>query len=313
MSSMRPLAVVSPLRHAYHRFLAQNRGIANCTRVLRESATRAEYPGARFGSRNSYAKYNRGKEGGSSISTGSWLLLGVPIATAGLGYWQVKRKAEKEALIETLSAQLSAEAIPLPVDDIAHVRALDYRRVTVRGHFDHDNEIIVGPRTLLREAFDGNAGESGYHVLTPFVVSGSAKSHRILVNRGWVPTEHGNPESRPEGQIKGEVDLEAIVYTPSAGKPNSFVPDNEPSSGRWYWVDLDGISQALDTSPILVEAAQSATPPSGIPIGGQSKITIRNEHMQYIVTWFTLSVVTLGMWFARVRPDRLLRISKAAR
>lgn len=192
MINVQVLPVAAVLRQGCRGvLLQQNRLLTRCSRVVRESAQRAEYPGARFGSRNSYAKYNRGKEGGASISLGSWLLLGIPIATAGLGYWQVKRKAQKEALIATLGAQLSADAVPLPVDDIEKIRDLDYRRVTVHGHFDHDDEILVGPRTLLREAFDGNAGESGYHVVTPFVVSGSSTERRILVNRGWVPTEHG--------------------------------------------------------------------------------------------------------------------------
>jgi cytochrome oxidase assembly protein ShyY1 len=36
---------------------------------------------------------------------------------------------------------------------------MDYRRVSITGTFDHDNEVLLTPRTLLREAFDGNAGE----------------------------------------------------------------------------------------------------------------------------------------------------------
>ena len=28
-----------------------------------------------------------------------------------------------------------------------------------------------------------------------------------------------------------------------------------------------------------------STPECGLPLGGQTIVTIRNEHMQYIVTW----------------------------
>jgi cytochrome oxidase assembly protein ShyY1 len=40
------------------------------------------------------------------------------------------------------------------------------------------------------------------------------------------------------------------------------------------------------------------------------KVVIRNEHMQYIATWFTLSAATLVMWIVRVRPQLLRRVPK---
>lgn len=63
----------------------------------------------------------------------------------------------------------------------------DYRRVTVVGRYEHESELLLTPRTRLREAFDGNAGEPGVHLLTPFVRSDTGE--RLIVNRGWVPDE----------------------------------------------------------------------------------------------------------------------------
>ena len=82
------------------------------------------------------------------------------------------------------------------------------------------------------------------------------------------------------------------------------MPDNNPEKGEWYWADLSSLSQTLGTEPVLVEATASSTPPGGFPTGGQSQVVIRNEHMQYIITWFSLSAITLAMWLARHRRGR---------
>ena len=67
------------------------------------------------------------------------------------------------------------------------------QRVHVEGTFDHASENLLGPRTLLREAFDGNAGDPGMHVITPFTRADNGQ--RILVNRGFVPDSHRDAEA----------------------------------------------------------------------------------------------------------------------
>lgn len=228
------------------------------------------------------------------------ILFARPIASFGLGVWQIKRKARKEALIEALSARLSAHPINLPTDP-AEVATLDYQHIRVVGTYDHKNELFLAPRTRRRENFDGNAGDPGAQIITPFVRADNGQ--RILVNRGWVPEEHRAVETRLEGQIDGTVEVDAIIFNPKPSKPNSFVPDNVPEKNLWFWVDLPAIAAALNAEPILVEVTDSSTPVSGFPLGGQTEISIRNEHMQYIVTWFTLSAVTAVMWGVRVRPQ----------
>jgi surfeit locus 1 family protein len=50
-------------------------------------------------------------------------------------------------------------------------------------------------------------------------------------------------------------------------------------------------------APVVVEA--DATPnPGGWPKGGQTRVTFRNEHLQYAITWFALAAVLLGVYIA---------------
>lgn len=75
----------------------------------------------------------------------------------------------------------SAEAVP----------EFAYRKVALRGHFDHSKEILIQPRT--RE------GELGYHVIVPLIREDGGPP--ILVNRGFVRRDLAERRLRPEGQV----------------------------------------------------------------------------------------------------------------
>lgn len=265
---------------------------------LHSSLKERQVPLAMNGARGLAKQFGRPAQT-KPLGASAYALLGVPVLTFGLGYWQVKRKEQKEMLIAALNERLDAPPIPLPTDP-TEMDTLQYRKVSVEGEFDHELEIQLGPRTLLREAFDGNAGEPGMHIISPFTRSDNGQ--RILVNRGWVPLGRSDSGFREDAQVKGKVSLNGIVTNSKDKKANAFIPDNEPEKGRWYWVDINAMADAMNTAPILIDAAKGETPPSGLPVSGQTQITIRNEHMQYIITWFGLSACTLGMWFVKFRP-----------
>ena len=69
----------------------------------------------------------------------------------------------------------------------ADAEAMEYRRVFVKGRFDHSREIYLGPKSRVasNENSDGgligSSGNVGYFVVAPLEVSGSGR--KILVNR----------------------------------------------------------------------------------------------------------------------------------
>uniref|UniRef100_A0A8C5NW38 SURF1-like protein n=1 Tax=Jaculus jaculus TaxID=51337 RepID=A0A8C5NW38_JACJA len=229
-----------------------------------------------------------------------WLLLLIPTAAFGLGTWQVQRRKWKLNLIEELESRVMAEPIPLPADPI-ELKNLEYRPVKVRGHFDHSKELYMMPRTMVdpvREAREAgrisSSTESGAYVITPFHCSDLGVT--ILVNRGFVPRKKVNPDTRQKGQVVGEVDLVGIVRLTETRKP--FVPENSPQQNYWHYRDLEAMAKTAGTEPIFIDADFKSTVPGG-PIGGQTRVTLRNEHMQYIITWYGLSAATLYMWFQK--------------
>ena len=45
------------------------------------------------------------------------------------------------------------------------------------------------------------------------------------------------------------------------------------------------MAQLTNSEPIYLEATYDSSKVSGEPIGGQTRITLRNEHLSYIITW----------------------------
>lgn len=190
-----------------------------------------------------------------------------------------------------------AEPIPLPADPL-ELRNLEYRPVKVRGHFDHSKELYLMPRTMVdpaREARDAgrlsSTAESGAHVVTPFHCTDLGIT--ILVNRGFVPRKKVNPETRLKGQVEGEVDLVGMVRLTETRKP--FVPENNPERNHWHYRDLEAMARLTGAEPIFIDADFKSTVPGG-PIGGQTRVTLRNEHLQYIITWYGLCAATSYLW-----------------
>jgi surfeit locus 1 family protein len=206
-------------------------------------------------------------------------LISVPafLVMVGLCIWQVQRLHWKEALIAEREARVAAEPAALPAAD-ADPAAAEYRRVRLEGVFLHDKELYLGARSLN--------GNPGYHVLTPFAL---AEEGTVLVDRGWVPVERKTPESRAEGQPEGPQALEGIVRLPRGRA--WMQPDNEPGRNMWFFVDLPAMAAASGASfraDLYVEAGPKENPGT-YPVGGQTRIELPNDHLQYAITWGLLA------------------------
>ena len=212
-------------------------------------------------------------------------LISVPafMVLVGLCVWQVQRLYWKQELISERETRVAAEPIALPAPSGqsggADLAGIEFRRVRLEGAFAHDKEMFLGARSL-----NGNAG---YQVLTPFVLSGGGI---VLVNRGWIPVERKPPNSRPEGQVTGTQTLDGIVRL---GHGKAWMqPDNEPDRNMWFYVDLPAMAaaSAVDFRTDLYVDAGPAENPGKYPVGGQTRIELPNDHLQYAITWGLLAV-----------------------
>src|ERR1700761_8930582 len=205
----------------------------------------------------------------------------------GLGVWQLERLQWKLALIATVNGHMTAAPVTLDAISAMTADEAQYRRVTLHGHFDHGREAYV----FTTDA----SGAPVYHVLTPFL-TGSGKV--LMVDRGAVPKERLDPATRAAGNAAGETRVTGVWRAPDA--PGLFTPAADLAHRIWYARDLAGIAAADHitlSEPVLVEADATANP-GGLPVGGQTVVSFRNQHLSYAVTWFGLAIVLLGVWFS---------------
>jgi surfeit locus 1 family protein len=226
------------------------------------------------------------------------VLLALIAALLALGTWQVYRLSWKLDLIARVDARVHAEPVAPPAQaDWSKINAADdeYRRVTASGTFEHDKETLVTASTALG---------SGYWVLTPLrLADGSA----ITINRGFVPTDHRDPGSRPESEISGSVDVTGLMrMTEPKGM---LLRSNDPAGDRWYSRDVAAIAEkrgTADVAPFFIDA--DATPNAGgFPLGGLTVVDFPNNHLVYAITWYVLAIMVTGLLVYIVRNEIRLR------
>jgi surfeit locus 1 family protein len=215
-----------------------------------------------------------------SIFWPSFFALGAFIVLLGLGTWQVERLFWKQRLIAERQAAVAAPPIDLPRTREA-ARGLEFHRVRVTGTFRHDRELYLG-------ATDDD-GHPGYHVVTPLELGDGAA---VLIDRGFIPEARKDPASRAAGELAGEVAVTGLLRLPPQGKPYWFLPDNSAQRNYWIYVDIPAMSAAArleSVLPVYLDADKTANP-GGLPRGGQTRLDLPNNHLQYAVTWYALAV-----------------------
>jgi surfeit locus 1 family protein len=257
------------------------------------------------------------------------LLVPAAIAFAvliALGTWQLQRKAWKEALITTLNERLAEPPEPLPA--AASWPTIDrddteYRRVAFTATFDDSKEAFV---YAAASAFRPDVSGPGYWVFTPARLE---EGRVVMVNRGFVPQELApkdlapkdlvpkdlvpkdlvpkdlvpkdlpNPARRPGGHLDGPIAITGTLRWPDT--PSWFTPRDEPAHNLWFLRDPAAIAAAKglrDVAPFYVEQ-ETPVPPGGYPQPGRLEVRLRNEHLQYVVTWYGLAlvlVVIFAVW-----------------
>jgi surfeit locus 1 family protein len=196
----------------------------------------------------------------------------------GLSIWQVQRLHWKEGLIAERTARTTAAPIPLPPagTDLA---PLEFRKVAVTGSFDHAQEFYLAARS--------QNGNVGYWIVTPFRTE---SGETVLIERGWVPENKKLPAARPEGQLAGTVTLDGIIRLPQV--KTFFQPENEPAKNVWFYLSPAEMARAagIPARTDLYLDADQAPNPGGYPIGGQTRINLPNDHLQYTITWALLAL-----------------------
>jgi surfeit locus 1 family protein len=206
-------------------------------------------------------------------------------AFLGLGFWQLERMREKQALF----AAFEAGAARLErLADIEPARAQRYARVMAVGRYDSAHQFLLDNMT--------HDGRVGYRVLTPF---DPGEGNTVLVDRGWVAlgvTRDVLPNiavARSARSVVGRLDdlPAAGIELPAQGTANTWprvlsyprMSDLESALGR-----------SLQARIILLDPAQ----PDGFVRAWQPSHFPPERHLGYAITWFALAATVAVLFIA---------------
>ena len=97
--------------------------------------------------------------------------------------------------------------------------------------------------------------------------------------------------------MTGPIEITGALRWPDAR--SWFSPSDDPAHNLWFLRDPASIAAAKglnEVAPFYVEQ-EAPVPPGGFPQPGRLEVRLRNEHLQYVVTWYGLALV-LAIVFA---------------
>jgi surfeit locus 1 family protein len=240
------------------------------------------------------------------------LVLGFAALFVRLGFWQISRWHQKQAMNVALRAALEQPPLmlgehPIPLES---ARA---RRVQARGRFDLRRQIVLTART--------HEGAPGVEIVTPLLIHGGSVG--VLVDRGWLyaaDAATAHPEEWPE---PGERIVTGIAepLRRGAGKyPLRVIRSDSASIYAARWLDLDSLSRRLPyaIAPYALRELPGPDVPEK-PLRAAPRPLDETMHLSYAIQWFLFATILLvgsaalartrrgGGRAARPQEDPLLR------
>lgn len=228
----------------------------------------------------------------------------IALAVAGallfvrLGFWQLHRADEKEALLRRYATSALA-----PLQDFASVASRPpadaYPRVRVRGHY------LAGRTYLLDNPRHDAMG--GVEVYAPFARAGDDRL--LLVDLGFLPGHGDNAPAQPPPLPDGEVALQGL-YVPPPGVALEMGGNALAQQRQWpkTTVYLDPAQVAADLGRTLYPRLLALdADPSAIYVRRHTldfSAMPPSRHRAYAFQWFTFAVAALVILLVVHRKKR---------
>jgi cytochrome oxidase assembly protein ShyY1 len=228
----------------------------------------------------------------------------------GLGFWQLQRRVEKHALIAALTERLAAAPGALPsAEQWSQLTPShdEFRRVRFSARFESAPDAMVySSGSAVRPDISG----PGTWAFMPAHLPGGEV---VVVNTGFVQNamqDRAQQDRAVTPLITGApVTLTGYLRFPeSAGL---LTPRENLKLRLWFCRDHLAMAQALGwdqagrIAPFYVDL-EAPVPESGVPSPGPLEVHLKDDHLQYAITWFTLAgavMIVYGAWLFGQRRE----------
>ena len=219
----------------------------------------------------------------------------------GLGVWQLQRRVEKHALIAALTERLEAapESLPQPSQWSALTPARDeFRRVAFTATY------AAGPDAMVYSSGSAVRDDVAGPGTWAFVPARLPTGETVVVNAGFVQNTMQDRAQQDRAVLRlltrGPVALTGYLRFPeSAGV---LTPTENKARRLWFTRDHLAMARVLgwgEVAPFYIDL-ELPLPESGIPKPGPLDIHLKDDHLQYAITWFGLAgavLITFGVWW----------------
>ncbi|ABD90316.1 SURF1 family protein [Rhodopseudomonas palustris] len=225
-----------------------------------------------------------------------------------LGVWQLQRRVQKHALIAALTERLAAPPGELPraVEWPKLTPAQDeFRRVAFTASYANQPDAMVySSGSAIR---DDIAGPGTWAMLPARLPGGQT----LIINAGFVPNtmQDRAQQDRAVASLRsGEpVALTGYLRLPEAG--GALTPAPDVAKRLWFARDTAAMAAALgwgEVAPFYIDL-ETPVPASGVPKPGPLGVHLKDDHLQYAITWFGLAgavAIAFAVWLNGQRRRR---------
>lgn len=217
------------------------------------------------------------------------ILLGAPLVAVcvgtaillHLGFWQLERGTEKQAIKEALDSRIDQEPLKLRGQQL-DVAKDQFYRAEVSGFFEHQREVLIDNRIVN--------GQGGLNVITPLKIDGIER--RVLVNRGWIPWSFDRTRYAEYERPMERVVLSGLLVHPAQDyySLDSSLPD--PKQKVWQNLDLSFFEplRGIQVEPLVLWLPED--PASGFRREWpQYNDEWAARHRGYALQWFGMAAV----------------------
>lgn len=236
----------------------------------------------------------------------------------GLGIWQLQRRVEKHALIAALGERLAAAPVGLPPS--SQWRALtpardEFRRVEFTASYEKlPDAMVYSSGSAVR---DDISGPGTWAFLPARLPTGET----IVVNAGFVPNTMQDRElqDRVISRLVSGAPAKLSGYLRFPDSAGALTPTENPAKRLWFTRDHLAMARALGwasagqpLAPFYIDL-ETPVPESGLPKPGPLTVHLKDDHLQYAVTWFALAgavAIAFGVW---MRGQRRVHVAEGKR
>ena len=217
-----------------------------------------------------------------------------------LGTWQLQRRTAKHALVAALTERLAEApiALPPPSQWAALNPARDeFRRVSFTATYAAlPDAMVYSSGSAVRK----DASGPGTWAFLPARLPGG---ETVVIDAGFVENTMQD-RSVEDRAVKKFITGQPVVltgYLRFPEPPGWLSPAENRDKRLWFVRDHPAIASALGWGPVApfyVDLEQPA-PENGIPRPGPLDVHLKDDHLQYAVTWFMLAgavLIAFAVW-----------------